>query len=96
MNKSAVSKLVGKKIFAVHKKGGTVVGKLVKVSGTTLYIQPISSNGKKVKTNAVIPLVLFDLLAIGTSPYGYGGYPYGGYGGYGYGGYGFGGGSFFW
>ncbi|MNN63504.1 hypothetical protein D3C81_1788880 [compost metagenome] len=32
------------------------------------------------KTKAIIPLVLFDLLAIGTAPYGYG---YGGYGGYG-------------
>ena len=89
MNKAAVRKLVGKQIVAVHKRGGTITGKLVKISGHTLYIEPNrNSKGKKVTTKAIIPLVLFDLLAIGSSPYGYG-YPYGGYpyGGYPYGGY---------
>lgn len=54
------------------------MGKLLRVSGNRLVLQRIS--GKKVQTKALIPLVLFDLLAVGTAPYAYGG------GGYGYGG----------
>lgn len=64
-----------------------MTGKLIRISGNRLILQRIS--GKKVQTKALIPLVLFDLLAIGTAPYGYGGgYGYGGApygGGYGYG-----------
>ncbi|AIQ51184.1 hypothetical protein [Paenibacillus sp. FSL R7-0331] len=99
VTKKQVMKLVGKHIVAVKKDGSRVTGKLVRVSGNRLILQRIS--GKKVQTNALIPLVLFDLLAIGTAPYaygggpgyggapGYGGGPYGGYGpGPGYGGYG--------
>ena len=85
MNKAAVTKLVGKKVYAIHKNGGTLSGKLVKISGNTLYVQPDRANGKKVHTKAIAPLVLFDLLAIGTAPYGYGygyGNPY--YGNFGY------------
>ncbi len=85
MNKSAIRKMVGKQVYAVHKKGGAISGKLVKVSGNRIYLQPLAKPGKKVRTNAIIPLALFDLLAIGTSPYAYGGYPYGYGGGYGYG-----------
>lgn len=79
-------KLIGKQVYCLKKDGTVASGKLVKVSGGRLHLaQP---KGKKVRTQAVLPLVLFDLLAIGTSPYAYG-YPgyYGGYGpGYGYGG----------
>lgn len=81
-------KWVGKSIVAYKKDGGFVTGKLVKISGNRLVLR--QNPGKKVKTKALIPLVLFDLLAIGSAPYGYGAYgPYGGYGpgSYGYGGY---------
>ncbi|NUU59318.1 hypothetical protein [Paenibacillus agri] len=87
VTKKQVMKLVGKHIVAVKKDGTKVSGKLVRISGNRLILQ--RSNGKKVQTKALIPLVLFDLLAVGTAPYAYGGYggtPYGG--GYGYGGYG--------
>ncbi|MNC28492.1 hypothetical protein D3C75_766970 [compost metagenome] len=98
VTKKQVMKLVGKNILAVKKDGTKVSGKLLRVSGNRLVLQRIS--GKKVQTKALIPLVLFDLLAVGTAPYAYGGgYGYGGvpgpYGGYGpgpvpgpYGGYG--------
>lgn len=96
VNKKQVMKLVGKNIVAVKKDGTKVMGKLVRISGNRLILQPVS--GKKVQTKALIPLVLFDLLAVGTAPYAGGGYgypgaPYGGspYGGYGYGPYGPGG-----
>ncbi|WP_019639358.1 hypothetical protein [Paenibacillus fonticola] len=92
VTKKEAEKWLGKSITAVKKDGTIVTGKLVKISGNRLLVrQP----GKKVKTKAIVPLVLFDLLAIGTGPYGYGygGYPYGygyGYGGYGgYGGFGY-------
>ncbi|WMT43567.1 hypothetical protein RE628_21065 [Paenibacillus sp. D2_2] len=101
VTKKEAEKWIGKSIVAYKKDGGIVTGKLVKISGNRLVLR--QNSGKKVKTKALIPLVLFDLLAIGTAPYayGYGGYgPYGGggYGGYGghggyggYGGYGYGG-----
>lgn len=95
VTRKEAEKWVGKSITAVKKDGTIVTGKLVKISGNRLIVrQP----GKKVKTKALIPLVLFDLLAIGSGPYGYGyggypygyGYGYGNYGGYsGYGGYGY-------
>ncbi|BCG57945.1 hypothetical protein [Paenibacillus sp. URB8-2] len=103
VTKKQVMKLVGKNIVAVKKDGTKVAGKLLRISGNRLIVQ--RSGGKKVQTKALIPLVLFDLLAIGTAPYAYVGYGYGygkpygpGYGhGYGYGkpygsGYGYGGG----
>ncbi|SET92973.1 hypothetical protein [Paenibacillus sp. NFR01] len=92
VTKKQVMKMVGKNIVAVKKDGSKVMGKLIRISGNRLMLQPIS--GKKVQTKALIPLVLFDLLAVGTAPYAYGGYPYGGYpygtpyGAPGYGGYG--------
>ncbi|CAH1217870.1 hypothetical protein PAECIP111892_04502 [Paenibacillus auburnensis] len=93
VTKKQVMKLVGKNIVAVKKDGSKVMGKLLRVSGNRLILQRVS--GKKVQTKALIPLVLFDLLAVGTAPYAYspygygGGGPYGGYGpGPGYGGYG--------
>ncbi|MFD2610974.1 hypothetical protein [Paenibacillus gansuensis] len=88
VTKQQARSLIGKEIYAVKKDGTVVTGKLVRIKGVELILQ---KKGKKnVKTSAIIPLVLFDLLAIGTGPYGYGGfggYPYG-YGGYPYGGYG--------
>ena len=98
MKQADAKKLVGKKVYAVHKNGRTISGKLVKVSGNTLYVQPQLISGKKVRTSAVLPLALFDLLAIGTSPFAFGGVPFGGFGGFGFGGVPFGGfpGGFFW
>jgi len=86
MNTSEVRKLVGKQVYAIHKQAGHVRGKVVKVSGQTVYIQANLKNGKKVHTNAILPLALFDLLAIGTSPF-----AFGGFGGFGFPGFGFGG-----
>ncbi|MDF2959845.1 MAG: hypothetical protein K0S39_1580 [Paenibacillus sp.] len=95
VRKQDVRKLLGKTVYAIKKDGSKVSGKLVRICGNQLIIAP--KKGKQVRTSALIPLVLFDLLAIGTSPYGYGGYGYG-YGGYPYGGYGYGGygGPIFW
>ncbi|MEX3614879.1 hypothetical protein [Paenibacillus glucanolyticus] len=109
VSKAKVKSYVGKEIVAYKKDGTVVTGKLVRVSGSRLFVIP-ATKGKKVKTKAIVPLALFDLLAIGTAPYafggGFGGYPGGypgGYGGFGpgYGGYGPGfgpgfGGGFFW
>ncbi|WP_010270599.1 hypothetical protein [Paenibacillus senegalensis] len=91
ISRQQVQKLLGQKIYAVKKDGARVSGKLVQIKGNRLYVQ---SGKGKVKTKAIIPLVLFDLLAIGTAPYAYGGYgPYG-YSPYGFGGYGPYGGGF--
>lgn len=87
VTRKEAEKWLGKSIVAYKKDGGVVTGKLVKISGNRLIVR--QESGKKVKTKAIIPLVLFDLLAIGTGPYGYG--PYGGVP-YGYGGYS----PFFW
>ncbi|QNR68787.1 hypothetical protein IAQ67_07045 [Paenibacillus peoriae] len=87
VTRKQVEKLVGKVIFATRKDGSQVSGKLIRISGNRLVLQP--NRKKKVNTKAIIPLVLFDLLAIGTAPYigayggGYGGYGPG-YGGPGY------------
>jgi len=83
VTKREASKLLGKHVYAVRKDGSIATGKLVRIQGNRLLLQP-SGKGKKVSTKAILPLVLFDLLAIGTSPYTYGygggfyGYPYGG------------------
>lgn len=63
-------KLIGKNIVAIKKDGTRVTGKLLKVSGNKLVLKRL--NGKKVRTKAILPLVLFDLLAIATLPYAYG------------------------
>lgn len=83
VTRKEAAKWIGKSITAYKKDGGIVTGKLVKISGNRLIVRPES--GKKVRTKAIIPLVLFDLLAIGSAPYAYGGYgyPYG-YSSYGY------------
>ncbi|MFD2672991.1 hypothetical protein [Marinicrinis sediminis] len=77
----------GKQIAALRKDGTIVEGKLLKISGNKLklFIQPKSKG--PVRTKAILPLVLFDTLAVAESPYGFG-RPYGyGYPGYGYPGY---------
>ncbi|MEK3733879.1 MULTISPECIES: hypothetical protein [Paenibacillus] len=101
VSKAQAQQYVGKTIVAYKKDGSVVTGKLVRIAGNRLYVQ--TRSGKKVKTKALAPLVLFDLLAIGTAPYAYGyGYPgaFGGYpGGFGYGpgvGFPYGAGGFFW
>ncbi|MEY9095464.1 hypothetical protein [Paenibacillus sp. RC84] len=87
------SKLVGQNIVAVRKDGSMVRGKLVRIQGDQLILEPQEGTAQ---TKAFVPLVLFDLLAIGTSPF-VNGFGYGGGfgGGFGYGG-GFGGPGFFW
>ncbi|GLI09390.1 hypothetical protein YDYSG_54220 [Paenibacillus tyrfis] len=93
VRKQDVAKLVGKQIYAVKKDGTVVEGKLVRINGNQLMIS--TRNGKQVKTSAILPLVLFDLLAIGTSPFAFGGF--GGFGPFGFGGFGpFGFGGGFW
>ena len=83
ISRADAQKLVGKQIYAVRKDGSVASGKLVRIQGNQLVLE--RPRGKKVQTKAIIPLVLFDLLAIGTVAGGYGGYGYG-YDGYGYGG----------
>lgn len=82
VTRTQAKQLVGKQIVAMKKDGSRVTGKLLRISGNKLILQ--RNKGKKVHTKAIIPLVLFDLLAIGTAPYVYGGYPGGGYPGGGY------------
>lgn len=74
-----VRKLVGKQIYAVRKDGSVVSGKLVRIQGNQLVVE--QPKGKKVQTKAIIPLVLFDLLAVDTEPFGFGGF--GGFDGFG-------------
>lgn len=79
VNKKSLRKLTGRTIYVINKEKIRITGKLVRVSGKKLYLQPTSIGNKKVKTSAILPLVLFDLLAVGTSPYALG-YGYPGYG----------------
>ncbi|MBB6633644.1 50S ribosomal protein L33 [Cohnella thailandensis] len=78
VTREQAAKLVGKTIYAKRKDGSVVSGKLVRLSGNELILEV--PTGKKARTKAIIPLVLFDLLAIGTTPFGFGGF--GGWGGY--------------
>lgn len=81
--------LVGKTIYAIKKDGSRVSGKLVRISGSKLILEQAKG---KARTKAILPLVLFDLLAIGTRPFGFG---FGGFDGFGFGGFpGFGFGGF--
>lgn len=82
-------KLIGKNIYAVRKDGSVVTGKLVRIQNHRLVLE--QPKGKNVRTKAIIPLVLFDLLAIGTAPFA--GFGFDGFGG---GGFGFGGFGGFW
>ncbi len=67
VSKQAARKLVGKSIYAVRSDGSVVTGKLVRVHNNKLVLAPLKRDkGKVVQTKAILPLVLFDLLAIGT------------------------------
>ncbi|WP_217597383.1 hypothetical protein, partial [Cohnella sp. GbtcB17] len=70
--------------YAVRKDRSVVYDKLVGIKGNSLILE--RGRGKQVQTKAIIPLVLFDLLAVGTAPFAYGGWG-GGFGG-GFGGWG--------
>lgn len=77
---------IGHEIYALRKDGAVVHGKLKGLKGDRLMIAPASGQAH---TQAILPLALFDILAIGTLPYagfgGFGGYGgYGGFGGFGY------------
>ncbi|GGG04527.1 50S ribosomal protein L33 [Paenibacillus abyssi] len=88
VTKQEARRLIGKSIYAVRKDGSVVTGKLERIEKDRLIIKSFSKGkGKKMRTKAILPLVLFDLLAIGTAPFAFGPYGFGGYGGYGYGGY---------
>ncbi|MCC3374974.1 hypothetical protein [Cohnella sp. REN36] len=73
--------LVGRQVYALRKDGSVVSGKLVQIRGNVLVLQ--QPKGKKVQTKAILPLVLFDVLAIGTTPF----WGFGGGWGYGFGGW---------
>ncbi|CAM4341234.1 hypothetical protein [Paenibacillus tarimensis] len=89
-----VRSLVGKDIVTVLSSGAKVSGRLERVDRGRLYVIP-AGKGKKVRVKALLPLLLYDLLAIGAQPYGGAGYGYGAYGGYpnAYAGYPYGGGA---
>ncbi|MFD1953527.1 hypothetical protein ACFSL6_04885 [Paenibacillus thailandensis] len=86
-------RLVGKDIYAVRRDNSVATGRLVGLRGDKLVLEPLRKDrGKTVHTRGfILPLLLFDLLAIGTLPFwGFGGCGcgggcggYGGYGGYG-------------
>ncbi|MFC4304931.1 50S ribosomal protein L33 [Cohnella boryungensis] len=82
ITRSQAQKLVGKHIYAVRKDGSVASGKLVRISGGKLIME--HSRGKKVQTKAIFPLVLFDLLAVGTvdGGFGFGGFGFDGFGGW--------------
>jgi small nuclear ribonucleoprotein (snRNP)-like protein len=91
ITKQQVKALLGQQVVARMKDGSAVSGKLVKIKGGTLVLQGAKEKtGKTVKTKAFLPLVLFDVAAIGAGT-GFGPYGYGGYDGYGFGPYGYGG-----
>ncbi|AJY73694.1 hypothetical protein [Paenibacillus beijingensis] len=76
VSKEQVQKLIGRNVYVQRKDGSVVAGKLERLQGDRLYMRvSAQSGGKKVHTRAfILPLVLFDLLAIGTLPYaGFGG-----------------------
>ncbi|MFD0871398.1 Uncharacterised protein [Chlamydia abortus] len=80
ISRREVEKLVGKYVYAVKKDGSLISGKLRAIQGNQLIFE--YEKGKDARTKAIIPLVLFDLLAIGTSPFAFGGFPFG-FGGFG-------------
>jgi len=95
VTKEQARKLVGKKIYALKKDGSMVSGKLVAIRGNRLVLE--QPRGKNVRVKGLLPLVLFDLLAIGSSPYEFGGFgPWGGGPFFGPGPWGWGGGGFWW
>lgn len=83
VSKKQISKYYGKKIYAVKKDGTIVTGTVTQIRGNRVILtQYRQGKGKTVKAKFLIPLLLFDLLAIGL---------FAGFGGVG----GFGGGFFY-
>jgi hypothetical protein len=71
------NELVGKHVYALRRDGSVVQGKLVRLSGNELMLEPTDG---KAHTKAILPLALFDLLALSTVPFGFGfGFPFGGF-----------------
>lgn len=78
VTKAQVQRLVGKYVYALKKDGTMVEGRLVRIKGHELVLAPKKKKG--VQTKAFIaPLVLFDLLAIGTAPFAFGGFGFPGF-----------------
>ncbi|TJY40968.1 hypothetical protein E5161_14730 [Cohnella pontilimi] len=76
VSRAEVEKMVGQNIIALRKDGTVVQGKLVRVNGEELEIKPL--DGSKAQTKAILPLALFDILAISTLPFaGFGGFGFG-------------------
>jgi hypothetical protein len=67
--------LVGKHVYAVRRDGSVVQGKLDRLIGNELILEPTDG---KARTKAILPLALFDLLALSTVPFGFG-FPFGGF-----------------
>lgn len=91
VTRSQAKQLVGQEIYAMKRDGTVVRGKLIRIKGNELILKPV---GETAQTQAILPLALFDLLAISTLPFagfGFGGF---GYPGFGYPGFGYPG--FFW
>ncbi|MBD8498761.1 50S ribosomal protein L33 [Paenibacillus arenosi] len=78
VTKSQAEKLIGQHIYAVRQDGKVVSGKLVRISGNELVLTP--ADGKARTRCFLLPLILFDLLAIGTLGCG-GGFGFGPFGG---------------
>lgn len=79
VSKKKVRSLIGKNVYAMRKDGSVVKGKLVALRGNRLMIDRQGSGkgrGKTVHTKGffLLPLLLFDLLAIGTLPFWGGGF----------------------
>lgn len=80
VSKKEISKYYGKKIYAVKKDGSIVTGTLTQIQGDRVVLTQLKQEkGKAVKTKFLLPLLLFDLLAIGLFA-GFGGF--GGFGGF--------------
>lgn len=75
VSKEQVQKLIGRNVYVQRKDGSVIAGKLERLQGERLYIRTAKAGSKSVNTRGfILPLVLFDLLAIGTLPYaGFGG-----------------------
>lgn len=66
VSRSQAKELIGKEIYAVRRDGSVVKGRLINVKNYELVLEPLDG---KARTQAILPLALFDLLAIGTLPF---------------------------
>ncbi len=76
VTRSQARALIGKEIFAVKRDGSVVRGRLVRMNGDQLILEPTDG---KARVKLFAPLVLFDLLAIGTAPFAFGGFGFPGF-----------------